>query len=172
MKWRVSESTCSGLAPDRASAMMKSFAIPARLIDTIRRSFRIMSSRVAHPPQSSAATRAVPPAICPHEKPAKPRRREGGAAAASVGGTSGSPPMVKASCSVIGHVPLGCCGAREQRSAPRDAEEQHQTAEEIQKDLGEFGAALAVGREIEIGRAACRERGSQDVEIGGVARRL
>src|SRR3546814_2268901 len=78
-------------------------------------------------------------------KPAKPRRREGGAAAASVGGTSGSPPMVKASCSVIGHVPLGCCGAREQRSAPRDAEEQHQTAEEIQKDLGEFGAALAVG---------------------------
>src|SRR3546814_11732506 len=89
MKWRVSESTCSGLAPDLASAMMKSFAIPARLIDTIRRSFRIMSSSVAHPPQSSDATRSVPPAICPHEKPAKPQRREEDAAAAIVGGQRG-----------------------------------------------------------------------------------
>src|SRR3546814_20115845 len=104
-----------------------------------------------------AATRAVPPAICPHEKPAKPRRREGGAAAASVGGTSGSPPMVKASCSVIGHVPLGCCGAREQRSEPRDAEEQHQTADETQKDLEESEAAIDVSRceECRIGEECC-----------------
>src|SRR3546814_6836421 len=74
--------------------------------------------------------------------------------------------MVKASCSVIGHVPLGCCGAREQRSAPRDEEEQHQTAEEIQKDLGEFGAALAVGREIVIGEIGRFGEKLVDAEIG------
>src|SRR3546814_9793089 len=59
-----------------------------------------------------------------------------------------------------------CSSDLEQRSAPRDAEEQHQTAEEIQKDLGEFGAALAVGREIVIGEIGRFGEKLVDAEIG------
>src|SRR3546814_95443 len=139
--------------------MMKSFAMPARLIDTMRRSLRISSSRVVQPPQTRAAINAVPVASCPQVKPAKPPRRAAGAVA-SVAGTSGSSPTFKTNCSVIGNFPLIGCLLRYQRAAPSDAEKQDTAGEEVQKDLSEFGTTQAVGRDIMV-----REIGRLDEEL-------
>src|SRR3546814_9469331 len=133
--------------------------MPARLIDTMRRSLRISSSRVVQPPQTRAAINAVPVASCPQVKPAKPPRRAAGAVA-SVAGTSGSSPTFKTNCSVIGNFPLIGCLIGHQRAAPGDAEKQDPAAEEVQKDLSEYGTPPVVGCDLLV-----RSLGRLDAEL-------